>query len=85
MRAFKLAEPEMRLDIINGKISNFNNRMNNSPGYAINIIALSLKLYDRKLKPVDMEKQRKQRYKINQLIISKIKCDFNIRVKHSGG
>lgn len=51
MRAFKLAEPEMRLDIISGKINNFNIRMNNSPGYAINAIVSSLKSKDRKQKP----------------------------------
>lgn len=53
IRAFKLAEPEMRLDMINGKISNFSNRINNSPGYAINVIASLLKFNVRKLKPDD--------------------------------
>lgn len=51
MRAFKLAEPEIRLDIINGKINSFNSLINNSPGYEISVIEFSLNRNERKLKP----------------------------------
>lgn len=84
MRAFKLAEPEMRLDIINGKISNFNNRMNNSPGYAINVIVSSLKSYDRKLKPKVVAKKeikKKIRKEITILIIVRLKIIINNEIE----
>lgn len=52
IRAFKLADTFMRLDISNGKVNNFKIRINNSPGYEINEIVSSEKLNRRKAVPM---------------------------------
>lgn len=49
--AFKLAEPVIKLDMINGSINNFNKRMNNSPGYDMRRITSELNLNGRREKP----------------------------------
>lgn len=43
-RAFKLALPAIKLDIINGRIRSFNIRINSSPGYEMSKIAFCDKL-----------------------------------------
>lgn len=51
IRAFKLADTVMRLDMSIGKVSNFNIRRNNSPGYEINMMVSLEKLYERNVIP----------------------------------
>lgn len=51
MRAFKLAETVTRLDMSIGKVTNFNIRINNSPGYEINMMVSLDKLYERNVIP----------------------------------
>lgn len=51
IRAFKLAETVTRLPMSIGSVTNFNIRMNNSPGYEINMMVSLDKLYERNVIP----------------------------------
>lgn len=51
VRTFTLAVAVIRLEMIKGKISIFNIRINNSPGQEIKIIASGLRLNGRKPNP----------------------------------
>lgn len=51
IRAFRLAEPAIRLEITRGRIISFRIRMKSSPGYDINIIESGPKFSGRRLTP----------------------------------
>lgn len=56
--AFKLAEPAIKLAMINGRINSFKSRMNSSPGYAITINASGPKWYGLRPRPVREKKNK---------------------------
>lgn len=51
MRAFRLADPAIKLDMTSGSIISLSIRINNSPGYEISMIESWLRCSVRKLKP----------------------------------